>query len=252
MTLKEQWASRCAYWAGRQADLWTKGSRKILRQRKFTFELDDSLQAEDVGYTNWKLGSLNRLYVHEVSRASAVTLWEDRRAKGSYGSVAFSTCNHVVKGATRQGPCMLGVSITLRDDRACVDVHYRSVELFKKFVADLVFMRDTLLAPFDLSGMAVEVTCHFDNITLHPAYWVCVLAHLDAPVATMEAVRDKDRTFHRLAAKLTGEYLLPERGSSIKKHAQSLRVKEWALTAFDATTLRQLQEYLRNVMGTHP
>jgi hypothetical protein len=221
--------------------------------------LDDSLQVEDVGFTDRKLGNLDRLYVHEEGRAIAVDLWARVRDKAKIGSVTFHTCNHLIKGAATveeaenrggrrsvQGPCMTGVTLTwLNKSSAAIDIPYRSVELYRKFVADLVFMRDTLLAPFDLSGMHVEVTCHFFNITLHPMYWVFVLYHHTAPFDAFDAIRDKDPGYYRHLLKNTSEYLLPERGTSIANHSASLRVKEWALKAFDATTLRRLQEYLR-------
>jgi hypothetical protein len=44
-------------------------------------------------------------------------------------------------------------------------VPYRSTEVFKKFPADIVLLRDLLLPPFDFSGMEITVTCYFANMT---------------------------------------------------------------------------------------
>src|SRR5262249_27736820 len=148
ITTKQEWVEHCVRFSRRSADLWTS-DRKILRHRSATFnEWDDSLQLDDLGYTNSKNTMLTRLYLHEEARQAAVQLWEGIRSKGKFKSVSFSTCNHIVKGGESvddaeakksrigsvQSPCMQSVVITwLSKSQAAVYVPYRSTEIFKKF-----------------------------------------------------------------------------------------------------------------------
>ena len=177
-----------------------------------------------------------------------------------YGSVSFTTYGHNLKGgeyveeveakksriASVQGPCLQSVSITwLQKDQAWIDVFYRSTELFKKFPADLVFIRDVLLDPFDFSGMELTLTCHFANVTVHPMFWATVLPHIDDPLDEMERIKEKDPRFHGYLVRNTAEYVLPEKGTTIANHAQSQRVKKHAMRAIKGRDLRELQEYLR-------
>ena len=263
--MKGEWLYHCAYYSQRAASLWSGGNRKILRNRQLTFDnWDDSLQLEDVGFTPAKLQQLERLYLHEESRSVAADLWARRRMMAKTGNVAFSTFNHLLKNGDSvdeavinkskhgsvQGPCMLGVTITwMWRTRAAVDVFYRSVELYKKLPADIVFLRDVLLTPFDFKGMQLTVTCHFANVTLHPAYWPCVLAHVDDPIATMEEIKQKDPVFHRHLVKGAANYLCDEHSHTIDNWAQGQRVKKHAVATFTGTRLRTLQAYLR---ANHP
>jgi hypothetical protein len=98
-TLKDELIDHCLWLARREADLWSRSSRKVLRQRKITFRCwDDSLQLEDLGFTSKKESDLERSYLHRGSQAVAVELWSRQRRKAKHGSVAFTTYNHFVKG----------------------------------------------------------------------------------------------------------------------------------------------------------
>lgn len=258
--MKDDWINHCLNLASEPADLYSRSSRKVLRQRKLVFpRWDKSLQLDDVGFTSKKLRDLERNYLHHESRDVAVDLWRRIRAKGKYGSAAFTTFNHYIKGgasvklveenksqfASIMGPCIQSVIITwLGKDKVAIDVPFRSTELFKKFAADLVFLRDVLLAPFDFSGMKIKVTCYLANVTLHPGYWVTVLAHLDDPLIEMDEIKANDPFFHRQLLKHTAEYIVPGRGQSIANHAQSQRVKAHALREINASQLRKLQAYV--------
>lgn len=258
--MKQEWIDYCLSFASEPADLWSRSSRKVLRQRKLIFpRWNQSLQLADVGFTSKKLRDLERHYLHVESRDVAVDLWDRQRDKGKYGSVALTTFNHYIKGGSSvkmveenkskfgsmMGPCIQSVIITwLEKDKVAIDVPFRSTELFKKFAADLVFLRDVLLAPFDFSGMKIRVTCYLANVTLHPGYWVTVLSHLDDPLTEMNEIKANDPFFHRQLVKHTAEYIVPGRGGSIANHAQSQRVKAHALREISAPKLRKLQEYV--------
>lgn len=246
----------------KEADHWSRTERKILRGVRITFDRwDDSLQLEDLGYTPVKQSLLRRLYLNEKSRDGAIDLWDHLTEGDKIGSVAFSTCNHVVKGgesldevlskkakyASVQGPCMIGVSLTsIPRQPVEVDVFYRSTEFFKKLPADLIFLREVLLKPFSVD--APSVTLHLANVTLHPMYFVTLIPHMDEPLFEMNRIRMADDRFHRYIVKKTSEYVCPERGDGIAKHSQSQRVKKHALKAIRGSKLRDLRDYVREFL----
>ena len=260
--MKSEWIDACLRFSRRSADLWAGGVRKILRQRSTTFHTwDDSLTLKDVGYTDKKLRDLERLYLQRETRDAAVRKWRDVRSKGKFGNAAFSTCNHLFKNGSSfeeadekrskhgsvQGPCMQSVVVTwIAKDQVAIDVSYRSTELFKKFPADLVFLRDVLLTPFDFSGMEITVTCYFANVTVHPMYFVAILPHLNDPIGEMERIEKADPKFHRYLVTHTAHYICPEKGKSIANHSQSLRVKDFALSAIKGRRLHDLRGYLND------
>ena len=69
------------------------------------------------------------------------------------------------------GPCLNSFVLTWHDGKTTVDVFYRTTEYGKKFPADLIFIRDTLLPEFDLTSAPLEaINFHFCNITVTPMY----------------------------------------------------------------------------------
>jgi len=261
MTLKSEWIDHCLKLCNEEADLYS-GCRKIITARKLTFTcLDDSLQLEDAGYTKSKMSHLVRLYLHKESQDMAVQLWDKRRAQGKYGSVGFTTYNHFVKGGTIDakrskrasvfGPCIQSVVITLTDKKTvCIDVFYRTTELLKKFPADLVFLRDVLLKPFDLEGMTISaINCHFANITVHPMYFVTIVPGIKDPVGALIAMGKKDKYFRDWTVKWTARYTCDEFSRGIQKFAQAMRVAKDASERIKPRVLEKLNEYLRE---THP
>jgi hypothetical protein len=260
MTLKEDWVHYCMIMSRMPAEFYS-GARKIIRTRSLTFDtLDDSLTLADAGYTKSKMTMLTKNYLHEESQAIAVELWERRLVQAKYGSVSFTTFNHFVKGkgtveeiaakgskrASVFGPCMQSVIITWVNKRTIsIDVMYRTTELFKKFPADLVFIRDVLLKPFNFNGMDVSLTCHFANITIHPMYAVTVFPHLSDPIAALDRLRIKDKFFYNWVVRWSSRYLLDEHNHGIQKFAQAIRVHKDVNERLDVGTLKLVQSYLR-------
>src|SRR5262249_16347231 len=148
----------------------------------------------DSGYTTSKLRMLEKHYLHEESIAVAQELWDRRQGQRKYGSVSFTCFAHFVKGgsvdakrskrASVFGPCIQSVSLTyLNDHTTAVDVFYRTTEFFKKFPADLVFIRDVLLPKFNFEKAPIsKVTFHFANVTMHPMYFVTILPMIEDPI----------------------------------------------------------------------
>ncbi len=150
------------------------------------------------------------------------------------------------------GPCMQSVSLTLMNRReAKVDIFYRTTEVLKKFPADLVFLRDVLLKPFE--GNFIEYNFHFANLTLHPMYWVTIIPLMRNPVKELKRLEKADPHFYKWVIKWTARYLCPEHGRGIEKFSQALRVRS-AATALIPKPER-LVEYLpsnRIPSSSHP
>jgi hypothetical protein len=234
--LKSQWLEECLRLARRPSDLWPH-ERKILRNQRITFVLDDSLNLGDVGYTDLKAGNLERLYLHE-SREEALRQWEGRKG---FCSVAFHCFNHVSKIAGRggkQGPCLLSVTVTQVGNNVVANIAYRSTEFFKKFPADLIFVRDVLLRPFAVT----TVTFHFANVTVHPMYFPILFPLLDDPVEELRELERREPRFWRVAVRESKDLLCG--GTRNKNFMQAQRVGKHVIARIDPRTLRQLRAYL--------
>lgn len=247
------------------------GCRKIIRGRMLEYDdLDADLKMEDAGFTKSKLRQLQRNYHVVESREAAQVLWRQRLEQDKYGSVGFHCYNHLIKGAKQishwnrvnekiqgsslrasvMGPCIQAIDITLMPKgKIGIDAFYRTTEFFKKFPADLVFIRDDLLQGFDRIKEVDTIRFHFANITLHPMYFVTVLPHLKDPYAALDRLKKKDRRFFDWVVKWTGRYLLPEQHRGIAKFAQALRVQHHAQEAFTGAERKRMQKYLRD---NHP
>lgn len=252
MTLKQEWVEHCLYLSRCRADFYS-GARKIIRGSDLTFRnITGNLTIEDSGFTKSKMTMLSRNYFNEESHRVALMLWEKRLKQDKYGSVGVSTYNHLikgdVKGATPRGsvfgPCIQSITVTYLNKReTAVDVFYRTTELFKKFPADLVFIRDVLLRPFNIKP--IETTFHFANITMHPMYFVTIIPHLIDPVKELEKIRKADPFFFNWVVKWSSRYLVKEHQRGIAKFAQALRVQMDTQKRIDKATLRELIPYFK-------
>lgn len=253
MSLKQEWVDYCLGFAATPADLYS-GCRKILRVRTMRFQtLDPSLQLTDCGFTSHKMRYLERAYLHPESLAVAVDLWNRRRLQDKYGSVGVTCYNHFIKSektskrGSVMGPCIQSFTVTYINKRTyAVDVFYRTTELLKKFPADLVFLRDVLLKPFNFTGMTLEVVnCHLANVTCHPMYFATVLPLIPDPVRALELLRTQDKYFHDWVIKWTARYVCDEFHRGIAKFAQALRVHKDARERILPDRLAEVQAYVR-------
>lgn len=249
----DDWLRACRMLAREEADFYS-GARKILRGRQLHFSnLGDDIQLGDAGYTKSKLTLLTKLYHHHESHEKALELWDRRVKQGKYGSVSFHCFNHLTKNdpnkkskrASVMGPCIQSVVLTLPDKgkgSVMVDVFYRTTELYKKFPADLVLLRDVLLRPFNLED--VEITMHMANLTLHPMYYVTIIPHQEDPIRTLESLRKGDSHFYNWIVKWTARYICPEYHRGIQKFAQAMRVCKDANERIDSAVMAELRPYL--------
>lgn len=261
--MRDDWIKHCLRLVRVEAEHYS-GCRKIIQGTMLTFTFKPPwVKLEDAGYTKYKMTLLLKLYKNEESINAAKILWEKRKEAKKYGSVGFHCYNHYIKGAKEgttegkskrasvMGPCIQAVTLTLlAKAKVEVDVFYRTTELFKKFPADLVMLKEHLLAEFDFTGHeVVKVRCHFANITCHPMYFVTLLPSLDDPIAELEKIKAADRYFFDWIVKWTARYVIEEYHRGIAKFAQAQRVKKDALQRLDPTYLKKFQKYLKD---NHP
>jgi hypothetical protein len=259
--MKEDWVHNAVRLSRRKADFFS-GARKIIRNVHFTFEnINPDLQYADAGYTSHKRTALNKLYKHEESLAKAVEMWDVRKGQDKYGSVGFHCYNHLLKAdptkgskrASKMGPCLQAVNLTYLADggrRTAIDVFYRTTELFKKFPADLVFLRDDILTRFNFDGCPIsEINFHFGNVTLHPMYFVVLMPHLEDAEKELDLLKKRDPKYYEWIVKWTARYLCPEHKRGIQKFAQAMRVHDEAHKILKPRQLKSYQKYLRD---NHP
>lgn len=257
--MKAEWIKFCLDMMATPADEYS-GARKIIGNVTRTFEdIEDDLQMIDCGYTNSKMSMLKRLYLVTESRDAVVPLWDKRLGQRKYGSVSFTCHGHTTKSDPTKGskrasvmtPCIQSMSLTYHGDHTAeAHAFYRTTEVFKKFPADLVFIRDVLLPPFDLETIPLaKLTFFFANVTVHPMYFASLAPNLDDPIAALEAVEKKDPYFWTWCVKWTARYLIDEYHRGIQKYAQGMRVHDMFHQLMDPDVKEELKEY---VGDNHP
>lgn len=256
--MKNGWIKQCLVLSEKPAHFYS-GCRKILRGIAFTIAPSNDLTMADSGFTKSKTSMLIRNYLNEPARQAGLELWKKRLGQGTYGSVGFSTYNHFKKGnvdgsskrGSVMGPCIQSVVLTLmKNNRVEIDVFYRTTELFKKFPADLVFLRDVLLPPFKVKPALIRF--HFANVTLHPMYFVTLIPHFDTfeeVRAVLDDIKKRDKHFFDWIVKWTARYVCKENMRGIQKFAQAMRVHKDANERIPPHIMKPLQKYLRK---NHP
>jgi hypothetical protein len=260
--LKEQFIKAAIELSFAEADFFS-GNRKILSNRQVVFDgpLLDDFAIEDCGFTKMKMSLLKKGYVVQDAIDAAVMLWELRKEKSKYGSVAFHCYNHLLKNdptktskrGSTMGPCIQAVVLTWIPGRKrqCdgwtdITVFYRTTEFFKKFPADLILLRDVLLPNFDFTDVPIRrITFNFAGITIHPMYFTTIVPHMKKPIMMLEDLREEDPHFWDWIVKWTSRYICPEYEHSIKKFEQGKRVGMDAKRRIDPKVIKLLQKYVR-------
>lgn len=273
----DEWIEHCLDLSERPADLWS-GCRKILRNVNFSIQnFDHDMTMADCGFTKSKMTMLRKNYLHPESRDTALMLWKKRCEQEKYGSVGFSCYNHLIKGvvlsaeeiaevnakkkaakdgvpyklskASVMGPCIQSVVLTwIKKGHIEINLMYRTTELLKKFPADLVFLREELLADFDLKGLKA-INFHFANVTVHPMYYVTIIPHLSNPIVELNHIKKVDKKMFDWIVKWTARYLCDEHLRGIEKFSQAMRVRMDARNRIKPKLMKELQAYLRK---NHP
>ena len=266
MSVKEMWIQHCLELGQFEPSphlCFQAGNRKIVRHVKLDFPRpfeNFDITLSDVGFTRAKMSQLSRNYLFPESIEAAQTLWNRYRSRPKYNSVSFSTYKTFIKdhGGThgsKIGPCMQSVVITLLNKReAEITVLYRSTELFKKFLADLIFLKDFLLPGFDFSGMNItNLSCQFVNVSVASPYFATIIPHLEDPIQELEVIRNRDTKFYRNVMNWNSVYFLPERSYTIAKFEQLKRVSMDVNRRLVSRRIKaQLVGYLREWSDNNP
>lgn len=242
MNMKEKWLDYCVDMACSQKDMFWTGGRKVFNNRVLKFDsLDDSLEVQQLGYTNNKITRLQSQYFVKDQIDTAIYLHGHNIRRKKYASASFSTYGHLLKASYENrssagsvmGPCIQSVVLTLRphERRTMVDIFYRTTELQKKFPADLVWLRRNVfpLIPgqdeYPLNGFNFHVV----NITAHSMYVATILPMLPDGIATLELIRDKDPIYWRHTGVWLTRYIIGGACSrGLESFAQSKRTADSA------------------------
>ena len=231
--------------------------RKIIYNVYYAMtEIKDDLSMSDIGYTKSKTSMLKRLYLVEESRDAVVPLWEKRKAQRKYGSVSFTCHGHTTKSNPNLGskrasimtPCIQSMSLTYRGNHTTTaHAFYRTTEIFKKFPADLIFIRDILLPPF--GDLPDQLIFFFAGVTVHPMYFAVLAPNLNDPIKALEDIEEVDTYFWEWCVKWTARYLIPEYHRGIEKFSQGMSVHDSFHKLIDPYVKEELKQY---VGDNHP
>ena len=249
----KEWIRLCEEMACTETSF-VSGARKIIRPVQYIMNPSrHRIELADCGYTAHKMAHLKRLYLHQESLDTAVQLWHRRLEQNRYGSVGFTCYNHFIKTDPEKsskrtsimGPCLQSVTLThLPDKSTGIDIFYRTTELFKKFPADLVFLQDILLPPFDLDNID-SLTFHFANVTVHPMYYVTIIPHQKNPLDQLRTIKHRDPWLHKWVVKWTARYFIKKYRKGIEKFSQGMRVHKDANERVSSKVKEVLIPYLK-------
>lgn len=176
--------------------------KRIARTLSYSTKLREfiipDLNVNMLGYTARKIAMLSDYYYVEESVKVALEQLEERRSKGTYGSVGVTCYGHFAKKErTNQGPCMQSIVFTQINPKTThVDIFWRSTEVFKKFAADLLWLNSIMLPQFNLPLEGI-ITFHFANATWHPQYWSVLVPYLEDPTKELLEIKRHDLAIYK-------------------------------------------------------
>lgn len=225
------------------------GSRKIICNRQWKIgKLDDSLCLKDLGYKNetTKLKQLRFYYWNEESMDRGVSEYRRLVKKGKYGSIGITTHGNYKENFTQQGFCIQSIVFTYLIDRSVIDIFYRTTEIIKKFGADLVYLRRSVLSEFREhfeEAPLSHIRFHFTNLSVHPMFYVLLIPHDPDWRDSLERIKIKDQTLWRNIIRWTNRYLAP---TGLEKYKQGLRTSKALVRMMDERdlSLAPLQAYI--------
>lgn len=186
------------------------GGRKIFYNK--TLEVRDFQQMDlDLflwGYRGHKMKSLLRHYWNEQATATAKKEMDVKFTSRKDYSVGFHMYG-IPKTRGQAGYCMQAMTIVKEPSKGRVrlNVFYRTVEIVKKFYADLVFIRD-VVEPF--FGLKFDyITFYFSSLTLNTLYTPMMVNLIDDPVPFFEWLEENDLSFYRIMCRVASVSLDP-------------------------------------------
>lgn len=233
----------------------TSGSRKIFRGIQLDIDsLDDSLKMEHGMYfsgSGMKLNALRRYYWNAESINKAIADYPEWVNKRKYGSVGITTHGQQKGGFTKQGFCIQSIVFSYYPKFGThVDVYYRTTEVVKKFLADLVFLREMLVPKFEPyfdKAPLNSIRFHFANLTLHPMFYWMLIPHLewDEWVEQMERMKKEDNYFYISALRWCRQYMRDR----VTPFAQAQKSADCMKRTLTKRQMQHLRKHIRDSIG---
>jgi len=203
---------------------------------------DDSLSLSDFGYADNgnKMTQLKRNYYNrtDVRRARQIvkTKWQQR----SYGSAGF-TFRNIEKAS--QDFCLQSATVTHFPSGGLeVVVFYRVTEPIKKFGADIIFLRESILGRFDRIKSIERITFVFSCISWHPMFICTYLSHHPDPIGFMESVEANEK-WHKAICKWAIKYLFEGETDWVQKFSVARQNYNAMKKLMDKDKRRDLEKY---------
>lgn len=216
LTMRDAWINLCYELAKRQGYA-NAGARKIIRSIRVEFPVfDDTLTLKDGWYaenSTAKMNQLKRNYYNDESMekgAKDIRHWVGGR---KYGSVGVSMHGKHKGKQTKQGFCIQSLTVSYFPHTGLeIDVFYRTTEVVKKFLADLIYFRDVVMPTFKDSlrvAPLYSVTLHFANVSVHPMFFCLLFTQLEPrmTIAHLKEIKKFDPAFHSRIIKWSARYL---------------------------------------------
>lgn len=186
------------------------------------------------GYKKQKLTQLTRHYTPQnVERA--ISDLKARLKKRKYGSGVIYFQGEKKKN-TKQDWCMTAMVVSYypKINQTRIALYYRTAEAIKRFRGDLVYLNDVVLPMFrDIFDIAPPslITFNFANITLHPMYWLLMIANFKDWKEKLTFLRKHDPdTFRDIVYWCWGYLLDPKHALDKYSSARQVRVIAERLT----------------------
>lgn len=210
-------------------------ARKIFFNRTLTMpgNIAENYELSAVGYATNKERQLIRNYWNKESAEKALHELESHLHRSDY-SVGWHCHGEPKPGKTSQaGYCIQAMTLVRRNDHFRLNVFYRTVEISKKFYADLHFIENTVIPHFKVRPNII--TCYFSSVTLNNLYLPLIarmISHTswETDLLTM---KDYDPKFFYSMTKWAHEYLR----DAVFPYAEMRRMK----TMVDKRNLRILR-----------
>lgn len=215
-SMKEAWIGLC-YDLAKTQGYANAGARKIIRNVHVDFPiLDNTLGLKDGWYaedSTAKMNQLRRNYYNDESMtkgASDIRHWVGGR---KYGSVGVSMHGKHKGKQTKQGFCIQSLTVSYFPHSGLeVDVFYRTTEVVKKFMADLLYFRDVVMPVFGHSLKVAPLSTfrlHFANVSVHPMFFCQLFTQLEEreTLRHLKEIKELDPGFHSRIVKWTARYL---------------------------------------------
>jgi len=155
------------------------------------------------GYTSRKMNLLREAYFNEEDFTKALLEWENNRQKEDY-SIGWH-CHNKPKRTGQTGWCMQAMVVVQAGDYHVLNVFYRTVEIIKKFYADLCFIDQVIQPNFDIKFD--EINFYFSSVTLNNLYLPMMLNSINDHRKIFDMVEKNDYRFFKGMTKWANDYL---------------------------------------------